>query len=322
MKFRTLAASALALLMPVSALAAPIQVIIDGKTVVMKDVQSETWFAAYVRDAAELGIVTGYKDQYGEPTGRFGPSNTITVAEALKIAVEGAGYNEEEYARKVPSGVDHWASAYVSVAKGENFPVIQDRMNLDRAATRAEVSAMLAAAFGLDVSNVVIGTRYKDVDAETQYAASVEALSNDKVVAGDTDAQGQAVGTFRPTYTINRAEVAKMIMSARGTYGTPGSDKLPDEQAETNLVTYTNTGFTPTVLRVKKGTTVTFRNDSSADLWVASDPHPTHTGLPGFDAGNGIGQGETYTFTFVRLGTFGYHNHLKTSDTATIVVEE
>lgn len=321
-KVRYLTASMLAALLPLTALAAPIQVVIDGKTVVMKDVQSEMWFATYVREAAELGIVTGYKDKFGNPTGKFGPSNTITVAEALKIAAEGAGFDEQTYATKISSGVKHWSSPYVSVAKGEKFPVIQDRMNLDRAATRAEVSALLTAAFGVNVSDVVIGTRYKDVNAETQYAGSIEVLSNDDVVTGDTDQQGQPVGTFRPTFTINRAEVAKMIMNARGTYGTPGSDKMPEEVSDVDTVTYTNAGFSPTVLRVKKGTPVTFRNESSTNLWVASDPHPSHTGLPGFDSDDGIGQGETFTFTFVRLGTFGYHNHLNQADKATIVVEE
>jgi plastocyanin len=159
------------------------------------------------------------------------------------------------------------------------------------------------------------------VKAETQYAASIEALSNDEVVMGDTDQQGQAVGTFRPNYTINRAEVAKMIMNARGTYGTPGTDKQPTEQTGVT-VSYTNAGFSPTVLRVKKGTMVTFKNDSSGKLWVASDPHPMHTGLPGFDSNDGIDQSESFSFTFVRLGTFGYHNHLNTTDKATIIVEE
>ena len=295
---------------------------IDGKAVVFTDVQTSTWFATYVREAAEAGIVTGYKDQYGKLTGKYGPSNSITLAEALKIAIEGAGYDNDLYGTLVDSGMrTHWASSYYSVAKGEQFDFLRLQARVDRAATRAEVASMFASAFRSDLSTATtVDTRYTDVKMSTVFAQSIEALSRDGILSGDTDAQGQVLGTFRPNATINRAEVAKMVIAARAKYGEPGIDRRPLE-AEATLVTYTNAGFSPAVLRVKSGTTVTFKNDSGEDLWVASNPHPTHTGLSGFDALNGIAQGESSIFTFTRLGTFGYHNHLHPAMTGTIVVE-
>ena len=319
--------SAFALLIPLAVQAMGIQVIIDGKTVIFVDVPQSAWFATHVRTAAEAGIVSGYKDSRGMLTGKFGPSNDITIGEALKIAVEGAGYDEDLYASKIQSGFQHWASPYVSVAKGEAFLVINPRTRLDKAALRSEVAAIFTSAFLVNTENGELGTRYGDVSASTEFATAIEALSRDGVVSGDTDIDGQAVGTFRHSDNINRAEVAKMVILARATYGTPGKDRVPSEEQgggtenELNIVTYTDEGFSPLILRVKKGDTVTFKNTSTTGLWVASNPHPAHTALLGFDADRTLINGETYMYTFTQIGSWGFHNHLNARFQGTIVVE-
>lgn len=320
----SIATSLFTLLLPLTALALGIQVMIDGKTVVFVDVPQSAWFSGYVRSAAEAGIVNGYKDDGGNLLGKFGPGNSITIAEALKIATEGAGYDDEYYGSRVASGVDHWASAYVAVAKAEGFDVIGERTRLDMSATRADVAALFTSAFSVN-TNVSVESRYEDVTVGTRYAHSIEALSRDGVVSGDTDIHGQVTGTFRPTERINRAEVAKMVMKARAAYGTPGVGKKPSEefarQRDDRIVVYGSAGFSPAVLRIRKGESVTFQNNTTGSLWIASDPHPAHTNLPGFDALGGIAQGEIYTYTFTKLGTWSYHNHAQVSHRGTIVVE-
>ncbi|QQG50206.1 MAG: cupredoxin domain-containing protein [Candidatus Berkelbacteria bacterium] len=87
-------------------------------------------------------------------------------------------------------------------------------------------------------------------------------------------------------------------------------------------IAYTDNGFSPDSATVKAGTKVIFRNDSSNPLWVASDPHPTHTGMPGLDAGKNLAKGESFSFTFNEVGAWGYHNHSDTSDTGKITVEK
>lgn len=99
----------------------------------------------------------------------------------------------------------------------------------------------------------------------------------------------------------------------------PGS--APVSQPAAATVTYTASGFSPRSVTVKSGSTVAFKNESSGELWVASDPHPIHTGLLGFDAKKGIASGQTYSFTFTKAGTFGFHDHLNPSHTGTVVVE-
>lgn len=317
--------SAFLLLLPLTAQAIGIQVLVDGQAVTMFDVPQSAWFATYVQKSAEAGIVSGYKNSSGKPTGKFKPENNITVAEALKIASEGAGYDEQAYATTVPSGVKHWASAYVSVALGEHFPIVQ-ATSLERSATRAEVAALFAASFRTNVQTETIN-QFTDVDTRTEYATSIEALNRDGVITGDTDAKGVATGTFRPAALINRAEVAKMVIRAREVYGTPGKGRGPGMSSssvavDTPVVSYTNAGFTPQVLHVKKGTLVTFKNESSSSLLVASDPHPQHTALPSLTATKMILQGDTYSYTFTQVGTWGYHNHLSPTFHASVVVSE
>ena len=87
------------------------------------------------------------------------------------------------------------------------------------------------------------------------------------------------------------------------------------------VVSVDETGFTPASVTVAKGTIVTFVNNGQAPHWPASDPHPTHTALSGFDSDKGLATGETYSFVFDVEGTWGYHDHLDPRLTGTVIVE-
>lgn len=94
-------------------------------------------------------------------------------------------------------------------------------------------------------------------------------------------------------------------------------------------ITYTDSGFSPSTLTVAKGTTVTFKNDSSSSFYPASDPHPLHNGYPTtggcvgstFDACASIPSGSSWSFTFNIAGSWGYHNHLNPSQRGTVAVQ-
>ena len=80
--------------------------------------------------------------------------------------------------------------------------------------------------------------------------------------------------------------------------------------------------FSPATLTVKKGASVTWTNSGSAKVWIASDPHPVHTGYPGFDSGTDLRAGESFTFTFDKTGSWSYHNHLNPTVKGTVIVTE
>ncbi|MBU6321243.1 MAG: hypothetical protein KGI78_03100 [Patescibacteria group bacterium] len=101
-------------------------------------------------------------------------------------------------------------------------------------------------------------------------------------------------------------------------------------------VTYTDQGFSPASVTIAEGQTVIWVNKSSQPLWVASNPHPTHTaydgtsrtthcaasytGLAPFDECAEGAPGSSWNFTFGKAGTWGYHDHLDHAMTGTIIV--
>ncbi|MBI4092739.1 MAG: cupredoxin domain-containing protein [Candidatus Kerfeldbacteria bacterium] len=85
-------------------------------------------------------------------------------------------------------------------------------------------------------------------------------------------------------------------------------------------VKITSTGFEPATVRVRVGGTVSWTNQDSNPHQPATDPHPAHTGLPGFDSLDGLSQGQVYQYTFSKAGTFSYHDHLNSFRRGTVIV--
>ena len=89
--------------------------------------------------------------------------------------------------------------------------------------------------------------------------------------------------------------------------------------AKTYNIAITNNAFNPATLTINKGDTVIWTNNDTVPHHIASDPHPTHTSLPGLESNN-FGKTQTYSFTFTKVGTWGYHDHLNPMIKGTVVV--
>ncbi len=364
---------------------------IMGTSTRFADVPDGAWFSSSVQQAVDLGIVSGYKDANGNPTGQFGPENSVTFAEALKIALESAGYDEN-----LGQGYGHWAAKYLSIAIGERFSLAPNQnVDLDRLATRAEVASLIADAFKVSMPPY-FSQVFTDVSASHSFAFEIQALNRDGILSGDTDAEGKATGRFRPDVGINRAETVKIAIAARerygsrmdssrqsssglscgidecgehpvglpnwscpdGSFGGPVCERFQDgrcgwmirqcvlyssssrssssfssfrsssrsssSRSALSAVTvlYSATGFSPSVIRIKAGQTVIFKNiTEDGDLWVASNPHPTHTNYPEFNSNHNILKDQEYSFVFLNRGTWGYHNHFSPSQGGQVIVE-
>jgi len=108
-----------------------------------------------------------------------------------------------------------------------------------------------------------------------------------------------------------------------GSVTTTNNDIVVDNGSminETIEISLEETGLRSVNVSIKKGNTIKFINNSSKAFWPASDPHPVHTNLAGFDARQGLSQGESYSFTFTQEGNFGYHNHLNPGQSGIITV--
>jgi plastocyanin len=75
-------------------------------------------------------------------------------------------------------------------------------------------------------------------------------------------------------------------------------------------VDYDGTAFTPATVNIKAGDIVVFKNKGKSDFWPASNPHPTHTDYPEFDAKKPVPAGGQFQFKFVKAGNWAYHNHM------------
>lgn len=110
----------------------------------------------------------------------------------------------------------------------------------------------------------------------------------------------------------------------------PGETNTAEMVAESeNVVTYTDSGYAPASLNIKEGDTVTFKNESSQNMWPASAKHPTHEVYPTtggclgstFDACQGVPPGQMWSFKFEVKGDWKYHDHLTPKYFGSVVVE-
>lgn len=98
-------------------------------------------------------------------------------------------------------------------------------------------------------------------------------------------------------------------------------------------VKYDGEHFSPSEVTIKKGGTVTFNGTSK--MWVASASHPAHTGYdgtsrsehcaPGYTSAAAFDEcksGSSYSFTFEKVGTWPYHDHMNSSAFGKITVVE
>jgi len=84
----------------------------------------------------------------------------------------------------------------------------------------------------------------------------------------------------------------------------------PREPQEFIVDIYSFTDWRSATLTIRAGDTVTFINHDDELHWPGSDPHPTHSSLPQFDALGGLSEGQSYSYTFRKLGVYGHHEHL------------
>lgn len=87
------------------------------------------------------------------------------------------------------------------------------------------------------------------------------------------------------------------------------------------VVRMTENGFEPKEITVPVGTAVSFSNETLGNRWPASGTHPTHDVYPEFDPQRPVPAGGSWIFTFEKIGTWGYHDHMFPNMTGSIKVQ-
>lgn len=199
-----------------------ISVRVDGVPVELADVPTDAWFAPYVRDAADRGIVSGYRGQDGRPLGMFGPGDSVTVEQLAKIAIEASGRDPVSCAeggtlRNKTAG-ESWSKEYVLCAEALGWAVFSDgSVDVHAPATRSQVVVTVLQAFEV-VFGRALGTVFADVNTSTEFSGAIEKAANDNLISGYADANGVPTGLFGPLDAVKRAEIAKIITLALQVY--------------------------------------------------------------------------------------------------------
>lgn len=105
---------------------------------------------------------------------------------------------------------------------------------------------------------------------------------------------------------------------------TSENDTTEGETSDTNtsdqpVITFTDSGFTPSTLTIKAGDMITIKNESQSSVQFSSDDHPTHREHPEINMQVLQSGGETQ-LTITEPGTYTYHDHLNDRYTGTIIV--
>lgn len=129
------------------------------------------------------------------------------------------------------------------------------------------------------------------------------------------------VGLFVWALNARKADVPASIPESSQTARNNDSSVATATEALAAIIVFTNDGFTPNTLSVKKGTVVTVKNESSKRVQFSSDDHPSHRDDPSLNMKT-LAPGESGTFTAVTVGTQGFHDHIDDSKVGTLIVTE
>lgn len=97
--------------------------------------------------------------------------------------------------------------------------------------------------------------------------------------------------------------------------------KMGDSLNNHHIIELTNDGFHPKKLIINRGDTVKFSSNNDEPYWPASNSHPIHNIYPEFDPKRPLEPSETWEFTFTKVGSWDFHDHLYSVAQGTVDVQ-
>ena len=162
------------------------------------DVAKGDWFFDHVKNAYELGIMSG------RANGTFAPFDAITLAETVAMAARlRSGYVGDHYDF---SGGDPWYAPMVNYAIAQGMIREGEFTDYTAAALRGQFAYILSGALppgALEEINTVEDNSLPDVRMGDAYAENIYRLYRAGVLSGS-----DGRGTFFPANNITRAEAA------------------------------------------------------------------------------------------------------------------
>ena len=161
---------------------------------------------------------------------------------------------------------------------------------------------------------------------ETEAVATAVVENVEANPATTTENINPEVATTNTTPTTQQPTQAAPKPQAPTTPPVKKSPPLPYSA----VITYDGGKFVPEEVTIIEGGTVRFVNQSDIGMWIASDNHPMHDRYPiksssdcggsSFDQCASVSTGKSWSFTFERVGTWGFHNDERARDTGSVKV--
>lgn len=173
---------------------------IPATATTFRDVPVGAWYYQSVTIAAERGIISGRGD------GLFDPDGTLTVAEAIKLAV--GQFEVAHPTDKIPDGeTSPWYDKYFAYAV-ENNIIDAPPENPNAAATRAQFAEWIYRSSPTDqrMLNDITPGDIRDLPLQASYRDAVTALYGFGILTGS-----DVPGMFYPARNLTRAEAATIL---------------------------------------------------------------------------------------------------------------
>ena len=155
------------------------------------DVSGDAWYYDYVLTLASAGVVSGRENQ------RFDPETSVTVGEALKLAILAAGGEVQS-----PQEGQHWADGYAAYARERRYLSDGVLDDLDAPISRLDTARLIARALGF-------GQSFSDTPFSDVNDGYVTAVKEAGIVAGSASGTGDMA--FHPGEALKRSEISAII---------------------------------------------------------------------------------------------------------------
>lgn len=182
--------------------------------------EDDDWYFDDVQELKDEGIIGGFKDEHGEATGYFGPSELITKAEMLKLVLEVSQRGQASFSPSDSSAHGQWYEGYV--AQFENMGMSYGG-NWNEPITRRVAAVWISEAMELHEKVDNYDGEFGDVSAADDDAIHFAAVYEYGVFTGDS-----GTGNLRAEDNMNRAEAAKVVRTAMSEVLDRAADSVND----------------------------------------------------------------------------------------------
>ena len=179
--------------------------LIKGRLPSFTDVSPRDWFSVWVNLAYNLSLMQGV----GE--GRFAPGQTLTVAEALKLAAFMESQATGDTFHLQPATGTPWYKSSVTYCEASGIIKAGEFTDVERPVTRAEMASIFSrTTLGRSIPELNSLSRVKaavpDVRAWEYAADAIYGLYAKGILTGSDGSL-----TFRPNDSLTRAEAAAIV---------------------------------------------------------------------------------------------------------------